>query len=211
MSDFQSDAVPILETSSMNYAPYRFFYRGPSMAPTFRPGQVLYINPQGRGIAAGDVIVFHHQEGKDHVVHRVIKLTEDGYLTRGDNNLRNDPAPILPGQIVGRVEMAKLGDQIEEVKNGRRGLWQAKYLRKRLLVKRLLRRVLGKPYYWLKCSGIVAKLWRPELEAIRFETPDGPLVKYIHKGRTVASGWTDTNRWWFRRPYDFVIRPKPNK
>ena len=28
-------------------------------------------------------------------------------------------------------------------------------------------------------SGIVAKLWRPEIEIIHFETRDGPLVKYV--------------------------------
>ena len=58
-----------------------------------------------------------------------------------------------------------------------------------LKVKRFLRRGLSRPYQWLKHSGIVAKIWRPEIEKIHFETQDGPLVKYVHKGKTVASYW----------------------
>ncbi|HEX7502902.1 MAG TPA: hypothetical protein VF451_05745 [Acidobacteriota bacterium] len=60
----------------------------------------------------------------------------------------------------------------------------------------------------LKKTGIVSRVWHPRIETIHFQTPEGPLVKYLHKDRTVASCWTDTNCWWFRRPYDFVIDPK---
>ena len=75
------------------------------MTPTFHPGQVLHINPQISGIAPGDVIVFQKQDDKDHAVHRVIAVTENGYITRGDNNLITDMAPVLPDQVVGRVKV----------------------------------------------------------------------------------------------------------
>ncbi len=181
------------------------------MAPTFLPGQVLYINSQKKDIAPGDVIVFRQQEGKGWAVHRVIAVKQDGYITRGDNNLCADPAPILPEQVVGKVVRVDSNDRIDPLFGGWRGQWQGRFLRTRLLGKRLLRKGLGKPYHWLKCSGLVAKYWKPKIEAIRFETPDGALIKYIHKGRTVASCWTDTDRWWFKRPYDFVIDPRAKR
>ena len=78
----------------------------------------------------------------------------------------------------------------------------------RLHVIRAAKFFLRKPYRLLKKTGIVARLWRPEIEVIRFATPDGPLVKFVHNGRTVASCWTAANSWWFRRPYDFIIDPK---
>jgi hypothetical protein len=36
-----------------------------------------------------DVILFHRPDGR-YVLHRVVKVTPDGYFTRGDNYLRND-------------------------------------------------------------------------------------------------------------------------
>jgi signal peptidase I len=205
MNNSLGDAVPIPENCPRNKAPDRFVYRGPSMAPTFRPGQILHVCPQARDIAPGDVIVFHGQNGIGHVVHRVISVSPEGFITRGDNNLLTDPDPILPNQVVGRVGKANFGGQARSVVGGQRGLRLARMLRLMLQIKRLLRRVFRWPYHRLKHSGIVAMVWRPEIETIYFETQDGPLVKYVHKGRTVASCWLDSNRWWFRRPYDFVI------
>ena len=87
-------------------------------------------------------------------------------------------------------------------------MMRAKVLHGRLHIIRAAKFFLRKPYRMLKKTGMVAKFWQPEIETIYFETQDGPLVKYVHKGRTVASCWLDSNRWWFRRPYDFVINPK---
>jgi signal peptidase I len=208
MSNSPNEVVPIQERGSLDGMPRRFIYRGPSMAPTFRTGDVLYMNPNRRDIAPGDVIVFHHQEGKDHVVHRVIAVVAGGFITRGDNNLLSDPIPILPDQIVGRVEKTDRGAQVRMLTVGWRGLWVARVLHAKLQIKRLLRRIFRRPYRWLKSSGIASRLWRPKIERIRLKTPDGPLVKYIHKGRTVASCWTATNCWRFKRPYDFILDPR---
>jgi hypothetical protein len=164
------------------------------------------VRTQALDIAPGDVIVFPDQKSSDfQVVHRVISTTADGLVTRGDNNLRSDPLLVSPEKVIGRVEKTNFQGKIRQVSGGWRGLFRARILRMTLKVKRFLRRGLSRPYQWLKHSGIVAKIWRPEIEKIHFETQDGPLVKYMHKGKTVASCWTDSNRWWFRRPYDFVI------
>jgi signal peptidase I len=211
MKNSLGDAAPFPETGSGDRAPYRFIYRGPSMAPTFRPGQVLYVRTQAHNMTRGDVIVFQNHSANGHIVHRVISILPGGFATRGDGNLHTDPDPIHPNQVIGRVEKVSLRGLIRPVVGGWRGLWLARILHTILLVKRLLRRGLSRPYRWLKRSGILIKLWHPELETIYFETQDGPLVKYVHKGKTVASCWTKTNRWWFKRPYDFVVDPKRNE
>jgi signal peptidase I len=208
MNNSRSEIAPILTIAVQDGNTLRFIYRGQSMAPTFSPGQILYVNTRFCTIEPGDVVVFRFKESESQVAHRVISISECGPITRGDNNLQIDLNPILPDQVIGRVEKADFRGRVRPVACGWRGLCRARFLRKRLLIKRLVRRGLGKPYWWLKCSGIVTKLWHPEIVTINFKTPDGPLVKYIHKGRTVASCWTDSNLWWFKRPYDFIIDPK---
>jgi hypothetical protein len=63
---------------------------------------------------------------------------------------------------------------------------------------------------FLEQSGVVLRIWQPEIETIQFQAQDGSLVDCAHKGKTKASGWTGTNRWWLERPYDFVIDTKRN-
>jgi len=129
-------------------------------------------------------------------------------ITRGDNNPKNDEDLVTEKNLVGKVTHYERNGKIHKVWNGRLGMLRARVLHGRLHFIKALKFFLKRPYRILKKTGIVTKLWRPEIETIHFETQDGPLVKYVHKGRTVASCWTDTNRWWFRRPYDFIIDPK---
>lgn len=206
-----NDAVPFPEKSPQNKMPDRFIYRGPSMAPTFQPGQVLHVHTRASSITPGDIIVFNGQNNKDYVVHRVFAVSTEGFITRGDNNLHYDPVPIKLDQVIGKVEKTAYSGRVRTVVGGWRGLWLARILQAVLQIKKLARRALSRPYHWLKRSGIVTRLWRPKIEALYFKTQDGTLVKYVHKGRTVASCWTDTNRWWFKRPYDFVIDPKAKR
>jgi signal peptidase I len=187
------------------------FYQGQSMAGTFKTADCLKI--EKTSIAAlnpGDTIVFRlkkETEGKD-LVHRIVLKTNERIITRGDNNPRNDEEPVTEENLIGKVTHYERNGKIRKVWNGRLGMMRARVLHGRLYIIRTAKFFLRKPYRMIKRSGIVAKLWRPEIETIHFETQDGPLVKYVHVGRTVASCWLDSNRWWFRRPYDFVIDPK---
>lgn len=211
MNDLRNELAPFNKRDSSDPLVQYFIYRGPSMVPTFKPGQILHVKPHASDMSQGDIIVFHVQNDEYYKVHRIIMVSSNGYITRGDNNLHNDLKPITRGQIIGRVEHTESGRLIRPVLGGWRGRRRACLLRARLLIKRNLRKGLNRPCQWLKCSGIIAKLWQTEISAIHFTTPDGPLVKYIHKGTTVASCWTATNHWWFKRPYDFIIGPKPQK
>ncbi len=63
---------------------------GLSMAPLFftHKNVVTLERPTGRAKRL-DVILFHRPDGR-YVLHRVVKVTPDGYFTRGDNYLKND-------------------------------------------------------------------------------------------------------------------------
>lgn len=188
------------------------FYSGHSMDGTFKKhDQIQVEKTRINKIRIGDITIFKNllETGKEvYYVHRVVTFMEKNIITRGDNNPKNDKDPVTEKNLIGKATHYERKRKIHKVWNGRLGMLRARVLHGRLHFIKALKFFLKRPYRILKKTGIVTKLWRPEIETIHFETQDGPLVKYVHKGRTVASCWTDTNRWWFRRPYDFIIDPK---
>jgi len=80
------------------------YYRGESMHPLFRPGDVLDVRPcVPSSVRAGDVIVFVPPGEEKQVVHRVCSGGPEGFRTKGDNNPQPDPWGIAPDRVIGRV------------------------------------------------------------------------------------------------------------
>jgi len=82
-----------------------YAYSG-SMTPTISRGDVFFINPFVRNPDVGDIIVF--KTGKIWTVHRIVAITEEGYITKGDNNIATDQQsynvpPVSRSQIGGKV------------------------------------------------------------------------------------------------------------
>ena len=190
-------------------------YAGQSMNGTLKPGDKFYLeNIFFKQLCKGDIIVIRNQNSKlfeNQRVHRFVIKVNDTLFTRGDNNPQIDKEPVTEENFIGKVTHFERNGKIHKVWNGWLGMMRARVLHARLLIIGAAKFILRKPYRMLKKTGVVSKIWHPEIESIHFETQDGPLVKYVHKGKTVASCWTDTNRWWFKRPYDFVIDPKNKK
>jgi signal peptidase I len=188
------------------------FYSGTSMYKTFFNADYLKIDKITiYELHNGDIVVFQKIEKnktKNILVHRVLSISKNKLVTRGDNNSKNDEEPVTEEDLIGKVTHYERNGKMHKVWNGKLGLIRARVLHGRLHIIRTIKFFLRKPYRLLKKTGIISKFWRPEIEMIHFETQNGPLVKYVHKGKTVASCWTETNQWWFRRPYDFVIGPK---
>ena len=76
-----------------------------SMEPAIQTGGVAVIGPVSvSDIHVGDVIAY--KIGNLNVCHRVIQVSEGEQLqftTKGDANNAPDPAPVLPGNVIGRV------------------------------------------------------------------------------------------------------------
>jgi len=64
-----------------------YAYSG-SMTPTISKGDVFFINPLSKNPEVGDIIVFN--AGGTWTVHRIVGVVEDGYITKGDNNVATD-------------------------------------------------------------------------------------------------------------------------
>lgn len=64
-----------------------------SMEPKIMTGSLCFIQDKNKAPQKGDIISF--QKGEITIVHRIIKETDSGYITKGDNNDVADPG-ILP-------------------------------------------------------------------------------------------------------------------
>lgn len=75
-----------------------------SMEPAVHTGAVAFIDTGNREYAAGDIVTYR-VEGRDQellVTHRIVGKEGKNYVTKGDANDVSDPAPVTPGQIVGK-------------------------------------------------------------------------------------------------------------
>jgi signal peptidase I len=71
-----------------------------SMAPLIRAGDVVLVHPPEGLVGAGTVIAFHR--GDEVMLHRVVTVDADGYVTRGDANTKPDSTVVPPESVIGR-------------------------------------------------------------------------------------------------------------
>lgn len=175
------------------------------MASTFSPGQVLYVRPATDEIQPGDVVVYHQGDG--YVVHRVTAIHAEGYKTRGDNNPFEDAELIPKDKIIGVVYGLDDWGKMQPVAGGKAALIKAKLGWKATANFERSKPILGAPYRWLKKKDWVRRFWHPNILRVNFRTSAGIIVKYIIKGKTVATWIPKENRFFCRRPYDLIVFP----
>ena len=185
-------------------------YWGRSMEGTFHTGDRLILEPVSiNELKKGDVIVFKRLDfgdTKKDLVHRVITISEKGVITKGDNNLYKDTMLVTSNNLVGRVTHIERGENQLKVQNGLSGLRRARFLHLRLPIKKIIWGICRVPYRSLKKSGLVSKIWRPDIKKIHIKTAEGDSIKYIHRKRTVAQIWPELGCSRCKKPYDLVIK-----
>ncbi len=75
---------------------------GESMLPTIEPGSLVIVKTLP-DYDSGDIVAFVNSGGIN-IVHRIIEVTQDGYVTQGDNNPSKD-APIIHEDVKGKVAL----------------------------------------------------------------------------------------------------------
>lgn len=180
-------------------------YSGSSMEGTFAYGDVLLVLPVAYNIVrVGDVIAARRPRmnpTKALVVHRVQGRKNGALITRGDTCLAPDSTAVLSADLVGRVVLVQRDGKVRPVLGGRRGQLWAQWLR----LRRCLMALGRLPYRLLRGSGIGRRFWWPDVVRICIETEQGVIVKYVHRGRTIARWWPGEDLFWCRKPYDLVI------
>ena len=78
-----------------------------SMSPAFDTGSVVWLRSiEPEDVQVGDIITFSGRETQKFTTHRVVEIQTEGglrFITRGDANNVDDPNPVLPRQLVGKV------------------------------------------------------------------------------------------------------------
>jgi hypothetical protein len=92
----------LLRTVVSRGVAFRFTARGLSMQPFIRDGDVITVAPLTRRSRRGDVLAVCDPVSERLVVHRVVAVAGEVYVTRGDNTDRED-GPAHLADVVGRV------------------------------------------------------------------------------------------------------------
>ncbi|MGN0578083.1 MAG: signal peptidase I, partial [Ruminiclostridium sp.] len=83
-----------------------------SMEPSIREGDYILVRKTDTSeLMEGDIICFYSEEaeikGKLNT-HRIMNVTESGFITKGDANKYPDEAAVSPGSVIGKYE-GKIG------------------------------------------------------------------------------------------------------
>ncbi len=73
-----------------------------SMKPTFYKGDMLIIRGSDN-LNIGDIIVYSSKLHSNHIVHRIIMKNQDGMITKGDYNHKQDPWIVKNENVKGKV------------------------------------------------------------------------------------------------------------
>ena len=73
---------------------------GDSMYPTIESGTFVIVKPE-QEYFLGDIIAFVNEDNRN-VVHRIVEQTDEGFITKGDNNRKIDPKVVPLENVVGR-------------------------------------------------------------------------------------------------------------
>ena len=116
--------------------------------------------------------------------------------------------PIYFEEVIGKVEAIENGNRKLRVAGGLRGLIAARFRWELMRFYRWARKLWNMPYQTLRLSGIVPRIWKPEISQVHIQTEQGVLIKYLYKQRNVGV-WNQTNHSFeCRKPFDLVI-PSP--
>jgi signal peptidase I len=185
-------------------------YVGKSMYPLLRDLDILYYEPYTGGyLKAGDVIVFmpSDRQGKTNITHRIISITPDGVVTKGDNNPSPDIGYLKKEEIVGFVKYSKRGNRFIKIYGGIWGRIFSSTMRVYLTFKRLAMRLLVWPYNIMARSGIcrvfVPARMKPRI--VSFKQPEGMESRLLMGKRVIGKLSPRDKNWIIYPPYKLFV------
>jgi len=183
-------------------------YKGPSMNPTLKPGDQLWITPyKGQKVQLGDVIVFISPGDGSRVAHRVVSSNPFGIRTQGDNNNRVDPWLLSHDEILGRVFSLKRRRR-RRVFGGPIGQLLGGAIRAIKAIDVSICSWLRPAYDRLAMAGVFRR-WLPtktmKIRVISFDRAEG-LELQLLLGRRVIGRWLPgKSGWHIMRPFRLFI------
>lgn len=183
-------------------------YKGPSMNPTLKSGDRLFISAyDGQEIQRGDVVVFTPPGADYKIIHRVVSVGPQGIKTRGDNNNRVDPWLLSHDEILGCVFSAKRGNRRRRVFGGAIGQLFGVAIRAIHAIDASVSSRFRPAYDRLAVAGVFRR-WLPgwmKTKAISLSHPAGTELQLL-MGRRVIGRWLPGKSGWnIRRPFRLFV------
>ena len=99
--------IALLSAVHEKGADFRFRASGASMSPIIRSGDIITLSPpNGITPVSGDILAFRHPDTGKLIIHRVVEVSLDNFLAKGDNSY--DPDGLIPTAnilgVITRVE-----------------------------------------------------------------------------------------------------------
>jgi len=183
---------------------------GCSMLPTLCQSELLEVIPYGSdntGPMVGDVICFFSSKKNYRIVHRVIKISEEGIVTRGDNNWAADSYPVLDDEIIGKVAFTWREGKRREIPGGFYGRVIHRTLKAR---KRVLR--LASPVVRLISPVIKVTRSLPDYfpglsgkKVVVYSTGHRRVMRLFIRGKTAGEFDSIRGIWNIRYPYTLFV------
>ena len=199
----------MVKQSDKYRVPVKRLYHGHSMKGTFRQGDMLLIDAAVLSeLRPGDVVVFFRQRGsvRQEIVHRVARRFFDGVMTRGDAVACEDRGVVTENNFVGRVYRKERNGRISSVHGRWLGLCRGRTLHFYWKTRRQVVRTILPLYDTLKASGIIRRLWKPEITRICLASPNGRLIQFLYKKKVIARFWPEEGRFECKKPWDLVVK-----
>ena len=192
------------------YIPKYSICVGPSMYPTLRSIDNIITEKYGKidDIKVGDIIVYPHPDKIFDVVHRIIKIRDDGVITRGDNNNKIDPYVIKFEDIKGKIIAITRGKRSITITGGRAGY----IIHRIMLIRKYVVFFIKVPIS--KISAIIAdsKLLNfldPlfSVKIVRVKGKNGANSEILKLGnRAIGKRYGQSGEWFIKLPYRFFIK-----
>lgn len=187
-----------------------FNYNGPSMKPLLKPGDGVIVDKEAspESFRRGDIICFRPQGSPHYIIHRIVEIKPNGFITRGDNNPDRDPYTITPeyGPIL--VKGIRRGDKTKKVCGGFRGII---IQRKNIFIKYLLRYTrtpLKRILDAIANTGIFYS-FKPFDKKLRVSSylNENKECRILQYGKKQIGRKVNDSQWQIRQPWRLFIDP----
>lgn len=183
-------------------------YSGPSMNPTLSEPDLLEVVPVKKSeLKIGDVICYFSPDKGINVVHRIIRLTKDGYITKGDNNLHPDTQEITYENILGKVKTAWKPHNAREIISGRAGYIHhiTLQMKKRTWYQCMRGVHIIKPVLRICKPVIHQRIYKIAPRVVIFQNRRNNISKLFYKSAVIGEYNLRTGSWSIAFPYNLII------
>lgn len=103
------NVIAVREEKPVSYFGYSYSYvPTKSMEPTIKAGDsIIFTKIKYDDLKVGDIIIYKSKEGDTkglYIVHRIIEQTDEGFITKGDNNQSADSEIITADMLIGKYK-----------------------------------------------------------------------------------------------------------